>query len=356
MTLDSSVAPQPHSQVAWELFDRDGFEIVIFDGRTGRAQRLNPSASAVWLLCDGTLSTKQIAAELVETFGLEPADAAGAAVDAIAEFEAAGWLDGSNGMLDFPAPTTTLLPRQPDPCGVDTSRYGWLETVELLVGQWRVGVRAGSERIAAALRERFRPHLIETDSGARTNFSLRRTGRVVPMYEVMNGGMRVARSRRRADALDVVDGLLGGAKVFENEPAGLVSVDIGLVVREGLAVLVDVEGLKCTDRRWALDLLDGSRPTWRVLVDPASLRVHIPPPLEGADPKWTDHPLAGIVLSDGYDRRALLRRAFELLERPDEVWLGAVARLDGRVLLYSSIEDARPAVASLIAQGAAGRS
>jgi hypothetical protein len=351
VTTGRAGAPTPHPRVTWELFDDDGFEIVVFDSRTGRARRLNSSASAVWFLCDGTLSEDAIAAELGDTFGLSPGDASRATADALREFSAAGWLDGSEAQAVARA-ADHVLPRKSDPCGVNTGAYGWATTLELQIGAWRVGVRAGSMRIAERLSERFTAWLIEEDGSARTNFSVRRTGQLSG-YEVMVAGVRVARRRRVEATIELLDGLLGGVAVFGLEPDGLISIDLGLVARNGVAVLVDVEGLKCTDRRWALDLLDGSWPTWRVLVDPETLRVHVPPPLVAADSDWTNFPLAGILLSDEFDRGALMRRVFELVEAPDETWLDAVARLDGRVLPYTSIEDARPAVAGLIAKGAA---
>lgn len=44
-------------------------EVVVYDFRSNRARCLNPTAAAVFRLCDGTHTPRQIAAELTRTLG-----------------------------------------------------------------------------------------------------------------------------------------------------------------------------------------------------------------------------------------------------------------------------------------------
>ena len=85
--------------------------------------RLNPSASAVWLLLDGATTPAVIADELAEIVGL-PADALASDVEAaVADFAAQGLLAGTARAADeddVAAPVDGdggpfVLPRPPDP-------------------------------------------------------------------------------------------------------------------------------------------------------------------------------------------------------------------------------------------------
>jgi hypothetical protein len=341
--------PRPHVAVVWELFDKTGFEVVLFDSRSGRVIRLNPSASAVWCLCDGVTTRQQIVEEIIDTFGLSRDAADRAVVDALSDFADAGLLVRDADSIE--ADASPLLPRAPDPCGLSTAAFGWVATVELDVGGWRVGVRAGSRKIADAIVNRFQKFVVASGDRARTNFSIRRVG-AVGRYEVLNAGVRVALTRGLAGALRVLDNLLGGVIVYGAAPPTLVALEIGLVVRKGLAVLIDVDGLKCTDKRWALDLLDGATPTWRVLVDPQSFEVHVPPAANRTQSgEWQVHPLVGVVLTRRGDGRSELQRLYRLAETERLPWLNAIARLEGRVATYDDVSDAKPVVESLITRG-----
>jgi len=353
---DLLAKPTPHPAVESEVFDDDGFEIVLYDTRVGRTIRLNQAASSIWYLCDASNTEKDIVDALVDVFGLDRHEAGSSVQAALADFARAGLLaDSSKSAHEAPETIASILPRSPDPCGAPTGDLGWVRTVELTVNGWRVGVRASSEHIADAIAERFSGLLVQPGGWARTNFSIRRMRRVIGQYEILNAGVRVARARTLGRALDVLDGLLGGVAVFGHEPPAMVTMEIGLVVQRGLAVLVDVEGLKCTDRRWALDLLDGARATWRVLIDAETMRVHVPAPVSagGNGPQsWQRFPLAGILLSDDGGRDPeLLRRVYALAARERAAWFSALEELDDRVLTYRDLATAAPAVASLVARG-----
>lgn len=97
-------------------------EVVLFDGRDASVVRLNPSASAVWLLLDGATPTAVIAAELAEIVGLPADELAGDVEAALADFAAQGLLAGTTRATheehvpaghDMAGPF--VLPRPPDP-------------------------------------------------------------------------------------------------------------------------------------------------------------------------------------------------------------------------------------------------
>jgi PqqD family protein of HPr-rel-A system len=47
-------------------------EAILYDDRTGGIHHLNPAATVVLELCDGTASTAEIAREIAEAFGEPP--------------------------------------------------------------------------------------------------------------------------------------------------------------------------------------------------------------------------------------------------------------------------------------------
>ena len=71
-------APAPHDAIETVFLEP---EAVLYDDRTKSVLRLNPSASAVWLLLDGQTPPDGIAAELAELTGV-PADVLRPDVDA----------------------------------------------------------------------------------------------------------------------------------------------------------------------------------------------------------------------------------------------------------------------------------
>ncbi len=111
--------PAPHEAIDTVFLEP---EVVLFDGRDASVVRLNPSASAVWLLLDGATSPAVIAAELAEIVGL-PADVLAPDVEAaVADFAAQGLLAGTARAADeddVPAVEDVdgpfVLPRPPDP-------------------------------------------------------------------------------------------------------------------------------------------------------------------------------------------------------------------------------------------------
>ncbi len=68
--VSAEVFPRRSERVLWREVDGDA---VLFREDNGRAFALNETAARVWKLCDGTLSVRQLAARLGETYGMEGA-------------------------------------------------------------------------------------------------------------------------------------------------------------------------------------------------------------------------------------------------------------------------------------------
>ncbi len=111
--------PAPHDAIDTVFLEP---EVVLFDARDATVVRLNPSASAVWLLLDGASPTAVIAAELAEIVGLSADQLAGDVEAALADFAAQGLLAGTTRLTpeehvqaahDTAGPF--VLPRPPDP-------------------------------------------------------------------------------------------------------------------------------------------------------------------------------------------------------------------------------------------------
>ena len=113
----ASGPPRPHSSTTTEVFDDGELAVVVFDARINRAYRLNPSASAVWLLCDGAATTDELADELAATFAVEHHEARQGVSEAITHFTSLGLLQGTEEAP--PGPTrevaSQILDRLPDP-------------------------------------------------------------------------------------------------------------------------------------------------------------------------------------------------------------------------------------------------
>ena len=96
-------------------------EAVLYDQRTSSVVRLNPSATAVWLLLDGASAPADIAAELAEIVGLPVAVLLPDVEAAIAVFDTQHLLAGDGD--DVPDATVPhsddryplVLARPPDP-------------------------------------------------------------------------------------------------------------------------------------------------------------------------------------------------------------------------------------------------
>lgn len=69
-------------------------EAVVYDDRTGEVHHLNPTATVIYSLCDGTSTIRKMSSELAGAFAV-PADEVERQVRALLrQFRKAGLLDG----------------------------------------------------------------------------------------------------------------------------------------------------------------------------------------------------------------------------------------------------------------------
>jgi hypothetical protein len=104
-----AAAPTPHSAVETAYLPP---EVVLYDERTGAVYRLNPSASAVWLLLDGAADHDAITGQVADIYGLPPEQLHPDVGRALAMFSAQGLLVTG----DYPTTSTVDGPdiRVPD--------------------------------------------------------------------------------------------------------------------------------------------------------------------------------------------------------------------------------------------------
>jgi hypothetical protein len=116
LAIPSPPAPHPAVETAYLAP-----EAVLYDERTARVYRLNPSASAVWMLLDGTGDVEAISAEIGEIFDVPVATVRGDVAAAIEQFAAQGLLRtgdepsaaGSGPMIDVPDSVRPMLTSPP---------------------------------------------------------------------------------------------------------------------------------------------------------------------------------------------------------------------------------------------------
>lgn len=88
--LGPASAPRVHAGVA--EVELDG-ETVVYDERSGGLHRLNAPATIVWKCLDGDVTVAELAAEIAEVSGAEPAQIEADVLAAVRDFEALGLLD-----------------------------------------------------------------------------------------------------------------------------------------------------------------------------------------------------------------------------------------------------------------------
>ncbi|MGQ0671114.1 MAG: HPr-rel-A system PqqD family peptide chaperone [Actinomycetota bacterium] len=69
-------------------------EAVIYDERSGDLHHLNPTATLVFQLLDGSATIKELSADIAEAFGLNPEEVEGQVRSLVRRFRRAGLLDG----------------------------------------------------------------------------------------------------------------------------------------------------------------------------------------------------------------------------------------------------------------------
>lgn len=88
-------------------------ETVIYDESNGSVHLLDPIATIVWSVLDGTSTLEEICADLVETFGADPAQVRGDVVTLARHLGRSGLLAGVRGDR-IPAPMADQAPPNDD--------------------------------------------------------------------------------------------------------------------------------------------------------------------------------------------------------------------------------------------------
>jgi PqqD family protein of HPr-rel-A system len=86
-------AMKPRVREDLEIVELDG-EAVIYDEDTRELHHLNPAATIVLSLCDGTLAVKEMAAEISSAFGMAADEVEPQVRKVLKDFRKAGLLDG----------------------------------------------------------------------------------------------------------------------------------------------------------------------------------------------------------------------------------------------------------------------
>ena len=115
----SPTNPRPDDAIETAVFDNDEFKVILFDDRTRALHSLSPSASAVWMLCDGRTTAAMMVTELSELFSLDVDIARISVSEALGSFWNAGHLEGSPDPRLEPTESSPsrhrVLPRLHDP-------------------------------------------------------------------------------------------------------------------------------------------------------------------------------------------------------------------------------------------------
>jgi PqqD family protein of HPr-rel-A system len=86
-------AMKPKIRQDLTVVELDG-EAVIYDDDSGELHHLNPTATVVFSLCDGTATVKELAADIADAFGQPAADVEKQVRTLLREFRKVGLLEG----------------------------------------------------------------------------------------------------------------------------------------------------------------------------------------------------------------------------------------------------------------------
>src|SRR5262245_43473704 len=94
LTVPLDYQPRKRPDVL-ELDMGDG--AILYDGDGALVHHLNPSASLIWQLSDGSGSAEELAHDIAEEYGLDPATIVGQVITVIAELDALGLVEDAQG-------------------------------------------------------------------------------------------------------------------------------------------------------------------------------------------------------------------------------------------------------------------
>jgi hypothetical protein len=347
--LSHLISPSPW--VSTLVLVDEGLEAAVLDRRTGDHHRLNPAATAVWLLLDEPTSAEDIVADLVDAAGLSKAEATTLTLTTIEQLRHLDLLDRAGGPGDAAASSSSvhdllppppgapdaerLLPREPDPCGSDLHTLPWGTLLTVDIAGWIVGIRPDSEATGDELRSLLAAHLVDTTVPVRANFSLRRpVGRLRRRPgELYVAGELVRRSTKSDELVGALLGRLAGLAAL-SEPLpfeGIAAAHHTRLFRMGNRAVI----ARCSPA-WLTDddalpagLIEA--PTWSPRID-LRRRVVLPtPPLvaHATGPTHDELDLAGVVvLADGEGRADIT-----------PMWAGSGGDLDAWGLVLADLQQ-----------------
>jgi Coenzyme PQQ synthesis protein D (PqqD) len=96
MTVPDGYRPAKVDDVL-ELDMGDG--LILYNQDSSLVHHLNPSAALVWRLCDGEATTRQLAREIADEYGLQHPDVLRQVSSVVAEFDALDLVKDARNML-----------------------------------------------------------------------------------------------------------------------------------------------------------------------------------------------------------------------------------------------------------------
>jgi PqqD family protein of HPr-rel-A system len=90
LTVPGAYTPRKRRDVL-ELDLEDG--LILYNRDSSLVHHLNPTARIVWFLCDGSADVHELATEIAEEYGLEPAQVLAQVSELVAELDAVGLVE-----------------------------------------------------------------------------------------------------------------------------------------------------------------------------------------------------------------------------------------------------------------------
>jgi len=296
--IDEGFVAQPAAGV--HTVELDG-EAVVYDERQKRLHVLDHHGTLVWLCFDGVCSLKEVMADLVEVFSVDPAVVRADVMSLARSLGSEGLLAGvatseqeeppSDGdpLPQALAPATEDLDIDepwfvPEPCASCLGKLdhlAWAGTVTLRIGQHLIGVRYNDEETASFLRRALPECLSEIPAPPQYSVRLAEPtdGRIQGLNLLYRSSSLVLRARTASRVHGALLSWLRAHK--DDEDPGHIRLAGLALVRDGKAAFVPgpwyltLERLEPHLRRRGIQVLDGPLAT----VDPATSELVVRPVL-----------------------------------------------------------------------------
>ncbi len=110
-----TAATRPRARADLTVVEFDG-EAIIYDPEVGQLHRLNPTGRIVFSLCDGSSTTRELAADIAEAYGLPSEDVETHVASLVADLQTAGLMERSHDeAANVPLPERPLPPAADPP-------------------------------------------------------------------------------------------------------------------------------------------------------------------------------------------------------------------------------------------------